>query len=135
MQKPGGSPSASTDLHVFRQKHGIAQRFSALRGAARSGILLQRGIAILDREAAALPGRFLPELGRSAKTERPFFCLRMIWPRDSRGARARYSAASGKFPPRATVASGTRVSRASASINFFWKAENPARRVMLSSSR
>jgi hypothetical protein len=36
-----------------------------------SGILLQRGIAILDREAAALPGRFLPELGRSS--ERPFF--------------------------------------------------------------
>jgi hypothetical protein len=36
-----------------------------------SGILLQRGIAILDCEAAALPGRFLPELGRSS--ERPFF--------------------------------------------------------------
>jgi len=35
-------------------------------------ILLQRGIAILDCEAAALPGRFLPELGRSS--ERPFFC-------------------------------------------------------------
>ena len=34
-------------------------------------ILLQRGIAILDCEAAALPGRFLPELGRSS--ERPFF--------------------------------------------------------------
>jgi hypothetical protein len=34
-------------------------------------ILLQRGIAIFDCEAAALPGRFLPELGRSS--ERPFF--------------------------------------------------------------
>ncbi|HSS15321.1 MAG TPA: hypothetical protein VLL04_15590 [Rhizomicrobium sp.] len=37
-----------------------------------SVILLQRGIAISDCEAAALPGRFLPELGRSS--ERPFFC-------------------------------------------------------------
>jgi hypothetical protein len=27
--------------------------------------LLQRGIAVLDRHAVALPGRFLPELGRS----------------------------------------------------------------------
>jgi hypothetical protein len=35
------------------------------------GILLQRGIVIFDCEAAALPGRFLPELGRSS--ERPFF--------------------------------------------------------------
>jgi len=35
------------------------------------GVLLQRGIATLDCEAAALPGRFLPELGRSS--ERPFF--------------------------------------------------------------
>src|SRR5215468_5407374 len=40
------------------------------------GILLQRGIAILDCEAAALPGRFLPELGRSS--ERPFF---LPWPK------------------------------------------------------
>ena len=39
-------------------------------------ILLQRGIAILDCEAAALPGRFLPELGRSS--ERPFFFARLI---------------------------------------------------------
>jgi len=36
--------------------------------------LLQRGIAIFDCEAAALPGRFLPELGRSS--ERPFFLRR-----------------------------------------------------------
>ena len=36
-----------------------------LQTKSGSGILLQRGIAILDREAAALPGRFLPELGRS----------------------------------------------------------------------
>jgi hypothetical protein len=42
-----------------------------LQTKSGSGILLQRGIAILDREAAALPGRFLPELGRSS--ERPFF--------------------------------------------------------------
>jgi hypothetical protein len=41
-----------------------------------SGILLQRGIAILDCEAAALPGRFLPELGRSS--ERPFFFPRIF---------------------------------------------------------
>ena len=42
-----------------------------LQPGAGSGILLQRGIAIFDCEAAALPGRFLPELGRSS--ERPFF--------------------------------------------------------------
>jgi hypothetical protein len=46
-----------------------------LQTPGRSGILLQRGIAIFDREAAALPGRFLPELGRSP--ERPFF---LPWP-------------------------------------------------------
>ena len=42
------------------------------------GILLQRGIAILDCEAAALPGRFLPELGRSS--ERPFFSAGLLRP-------------------------------------------------------
>jgi hypothetical protein len=42
------------------------------------GILLQRGIAILDCEAAALPGRFLPELGRSS--ERPFFLAGLLRP-------------------------------------------------------
>jgi hypothetical protein len=42
------------------------------------GILLQRGIAIFDCEAAALPGRFLPELGRSH--ERPFFLARPFGP-------------------------------------------------------
>jgi hypothetical protein len=41
-------------------------------------ILLQRGIAIPDCEAAALPGRFLPELGRSS--ERPFFLRRSFGP-------------------------------------------------------
>jgi hypothetical protein len=41
-------------------------------------ILLQRGIAIFDCEAAALPGRFLPELGRSS--ERPFFCAGLLRP-------------------------------------------------------
>jgi len=39
-------------------------------------ILLQRGIAIPDCEAAALPGRFLPELGRSS--ERPFFSAGLL---------------------------------------------------------
>ena len=39
-------------------------------------ILLQRGIVIFDCEAAALPGRFLPELGRSS--ERPFFCAGLL---------------------------------------------------------
>jgi hypothetical protein len=48
-------------------------------------ILLQRGIAILDCEAAALPGRFLPELGRSS--ERPFFCAGLL----DRGGVARRS--------------------------------------------
>ena len=46
----------------------------ALQTKASFFILLQRGIAILDCEAAALPGRFLPELGRSS--ERPFFLRR-----------------------------------------------------------
>jgi len=41
-------------------------------------ILLQRGIAIFDCEAAALPGRFLPELGRSS--ERPFFLAGLLRP-------------------------------------------------------
>jgi hypothetical protein len=48
----------------------------SLQGQFRSGILLQRGIAIFDCEAAALPGRFLPELGRSP--ERPFFCASLL---------------------------------------------------------
>jgi hypothetical protein len=48
-----------------------------------SGILLQRGIAICGREAAALPGRFLPELGRSH--ERPFFLARSFAPCVRRG--------------------------------------------------
>ena len=42
-----------------------AWNFSNLPSGSLPGILLQRGIAIFDREAAALPGRFLPELGRS----------------------------------------------------------------------
>ena len=48
----------------------------ALQTRGNFGILLQRGIAILDCEAAALPGRFLPELGRSS--ERPFFLIRGV---------------------------------------------------------
>src|ERR1700743_585646 len=49
----------------------IWNRFKILRRNRNFGILLQRGIAIFDCEAGALPGRFLPELGRSS--ERPFF--------------------------------------------------------------
>src|ERR1700759_504405 len=49
-----------------------------LHTGSGSGILLQRGIAIFDCEAAALPGRFLPELGRSS--ERPFFLRRSFGP-------------------------------------------------------
>src|ERR1700760_1888585 len=50
----------------------ISKSFSnLLYGTWLLGILLQRGITVFDREAAALPGRFLPELGRSP--ERPFF--------------------------------------------------------------
>src|ERR1700754_2041951 len=52
----------------------IWNRFKILRRNRNFGILLQRGIAIFDCEAAALPGRFLPELGRSS--ERPFFLPR-----------------------------------------------------------
>ena len=50
--------------------------FLRLRTKPLFGILLQRGIAISDCEAAALPGRFLPELGRSS--ERPFFCAALL---------------------------------------------------------
>jgi len=42
-----------------------------LRRKCLFSILLQRGIAIFDCKAAALPGRFLPELGCSS--EQPFF--------------------------------------------------------------
>jgi len=55
---------------------GVLSRIVILCALQTSGsffILLQRGIAIFDCEAAALPGRFLPELGRSS--ERPFFWL------------------------------------------------------------
>jgi hypothetical protein len=47
-----------------------------LQTSWKIGILLQRGIVIFDCEAAALPGRFLPELGRSS--ERPFFCADLL---------------------------------------------------------
>jgi hypothetical protein len=50
--------------------------FLRLRRKTSSIILLQRGIAIFDCEAAALPGRFLPELGRSS--ERPFFSAGLL---------------------------------------------------------
>jgi len=44
----------------------IEKSFQSLISQLRSGLLLQRGIADLLCDAAALPGRFLPELGRSA---------------------------------------------------------------------
>jgi hypothetical protein len=47
-----------------------------LRTKRLSGILLQRGIVIFDYEAAALPGRFLPELGRPFKRAAIFFPAR-----------------------------------------------------------
>ena len=50
----------------------------ALQTSCDPAILLQRGSAILDCEAAALPGRFLPELGRSS--ERPFFFAGLLRP-------------------------------------------------------
>jgi hypothetical protein len=43
------------------------------------GILLQRGIAIFDCEAAALPGRFLPELGRFGNEAAFFLSARIFW--------------------------------------------------------
>jgi hypothetical protein len=52
--------------------------FTDLRHGQNFGILVQRGIAIFDCEAAALPGRFLPELGRSP--ERPFFWPGLLLP-------------------------------------------------------
>ena len=58
----------------FQRFCGVLSRIVILCALQTNGsffILLQRGIAILDCEAAALPGRFLPELGRSS--ERPFF--------------------------------------------------------------
>jgi hypothetical protein len=67
-QKPG-------NYDIFFQAFcGVLSRIvilCALQTKAGFFILLQRGIAIVDCEAAALPGRFLPELGRSS--ERPFF--------------------------------------------------------------
>jgi len=55
----------------FRGENFSENAFLRLHREWLFSILLQRGIAILDCEAAALPGRFLPELGRSS--ERPFF--------------------------------------------------------------
>ena len=45
-------------------KMQISSAFLRLLRKPNSPILLQRGIAGSPREAAALPGRFLPELGR-----------------------------------------------------------------------
>ncbi|HEY5083849.1 MAG TPA: hypothetical protein VII48_04960, partial [Rhizomicrobium sp.] len=51
--------------------------FSRLPAKVISNILLQRGIAIFDCEAAALPGRFLPELGRPRAA---IFFAPSFWP-------------------------------------------------------
>jgi len=103
---------------AFAKKSGMAlqflQRFCGetpqlqplmyLRTGWRSGILLQRGIAILDREAAALPGRFLPELGRSH--ERPFFCPGLLRP-EGVDARSRVSCTRcSRAPAQATKSPG-----------------------------
>jgi hypothetical protein len=60
----------------FPRKKSSQSVFSGLRQRLCFGILLRRGIAIFDCEAAALPGRFLPELGRSS--ERPFFLADLL---------------------------------------------------------
>jgi hypothetical protein len=57
------------------------------------GILLQRGIAIFDCEAAALPGRFLPELGRPRGGH--FFCAGLLAPEGVAFARCRYEPLMG----------------------------------------
>jgi len=69
----------------FRQKADIFSVFLrrfvwnpstlCLQTNSCSIILLQRGIAIFDCEAATLPGRFLPELGRSL-TRAAFFLFK-----------------------------------------------------------
>jgi hypothetical protein len=75
--KKGASEEKLGNCDSFFQVFcGVLSRIVILCSLHREryhGILLQRGIAILDCEAAALPGRFLPELGRSS--ERPFFCF------------------------------------------------------------
>ena len=73
-----GQKSGNYDS-FFQAFCGVLSRtviLCALHVERVSYILLQRGIAILDCEAAALPGRFLPELGRSS--ERPFFCAGLL---------------------------------------------------------
>jgi hypothetical protein len=73
--KEAANEEKSGNYDSFSQRFcGVLSRIvilCSLQTERDFGILLQRGIAILDCEAAALPGRFLPELGRSS--ERPFF--------------------------------------------------------------
>jgi hypothetical protein len=73
--KEAANEEKSGNYDSFSQRFcGVLSRIvilCSLQTGRDFGILLQRGIAILDCEAAALPGRFLPELGRSS--ERPFF--------------------------------------------------------------
>jgi hypothetical protein len=80
--------------HSFPRKTATIWNFSSLRQESLSGILLQRGIAILDCKAAALPGRFLPELGRSPSGH--FFALSFwavaVLPRRSRAKPASLAA-------------------------------------------
>jgi len=85
---------------IFRDKRldfrgKILRKFSFLhlRTKGSFGILLQRGIAIFDCEAAALPGRFLPELGRPRGGH--FFCAGLLAPEGVAFARCRYEPLMG----------------------------------------
>jgi len=80
VMKDAANEEKSGNCDSFSQRFcGVLSRIvilCSLQTERDFGILLQRGIAILDCEAAALPGRFLPELGRSS--ERPFFCAAIL---------------------------------------------------------
>jgi hypothetical protein len=68
-----GEFSALADFCRVSAEESLAKCVFRLPGRRQFSILLQRGIAVSDREAAALPGRFLPELGRSLKRAANFF--------------------------------------------------------------
>jgi len=74
--KSGGDRVKSFDLVGKMQ---ISSAFLRLLRKPNSPILLQRGIAGSPREAAALPGRFLPELGRFLGSGH-FFCAVILRP-------------------------------------------------------
>jgi hypothetical protein len=74
-EKPATARVKSFD---FTGKMPQGQVFYPLQQKPSPTILLQRGIAGSPREAAALPGRFLPELGRFL-TEAAFFYLARVF--------------------------------------------------------